>query len=227
MIINGPHWPHFICPNCRTVADLEAELDDPYANGEWEEVEAEESAPAVETPNPQESAPAVQPVKPSGVTDTPFESGVLVEAQDLSEPERSDMDMPDTGSDSGPEQTIQRATEDMGYLNIEPEPSPPNSAAGLVSSRSTSAPVNIVRKALSSNNSNVSQAGSFLDRHANRTPSPNAAGVEGPMTPRNDAGPFIFDGSAGRIASARAAEVASMNLNEAANTPPAPTSHPA
>src|SRR6187402_1811895 len=49
VIINGPHWPHFICPNCRTVADLEAELDDPYANEEWEEV-PEEAAGAVQPP---------------------------------------------------------------------------------------------------------------------------------------------------------------------------------
>jgi hypothetical protein len=34
IIINGPHWPHFICPNCRSVADLEAELDEPSAIAE-------------------------------------------------------------------------------------------------------------------------------------------------------------------------------------------------
>lgn len=30
------------------------------------------------------------------------------------------------------------------------------------------------------------------------TPSPPRAGAEGPITPRNDAGPWVFDGNAGR-----------------------------
>ena len=30
---------------------------------------------------------------------------------------------------------------------------------------------------------------------------------EGPLTPRNDAGPFVFDGSAGRVPDARPAVV--------------------
>ena len=56
-----------------------------------------------------------------------------------------------------------------------------------------------------------------------------AAMVEGPMTPRNNAGPFIFDGSAGQ-AGMRSANVESLNLNEAADSPvprPTPTTeHP-
>lgn len=31
------------------------------------------------------------------------------------------------------------------------------------------------------------------------TPSPPAPGAEGPITPRNDAGPWVFDGTAGRV----------------------------
>jgi len=33
-------------------------------------------------------------------------------------------------------------------------------------------------------------------------------GPEGPMTPTNDAGPFVFDGTAGRVSGARAALIA-------------------
>jgi hypothetical protein len=53
------------------------------------------------------------------------------------------------------------------------------------------------------------------------------AGVEGPMTPRNDAGPFIFDGSAGRGADVQLATLATMNLTAAASTPPPATPQPA
>jgi len=41
-IINSPMWPQFICPNCRAVADLEADVDDPFPDAEWEEVDAAE-----------------------------------------------------------------------------------------------------------------------------------------------------------------------------------------
>lgn len=32
----------------------------------------------------------------------------------------------------------------------------------------------------------------------NRSPSPSSSGAEGPITPRNNAGPWVFDGSAGQ-----------------------------
>ncbi|KAG6004486.1 hypothetical protein E4U21_001058 [Claviceps maximensis] len=35
-------------------------------------------------------------------------------------------------------------------------------------------------------------------REENRSPSPSSSGAEGPITPRNNAGPWVFDGSAGR-----------------------------
>ena len=35
-------WPQFICPNCRAVADLEADVDDPFPDAEWEEVDADD-----------------------------------------------------------------------------------------------------------------------------------------------------------------------------------------
>lgn len=43
-------------------------------------------------------------------------------------------------------------------------------------------------------------------------------GVEGPMTPRNDAGPFVFDGSGSR----RPGMAAITNLDEAASSPEDP-----
>ncbi|CAM1510388.1 Fc.00g007230.m01.CDS01 [Cosmosporella sp. VM-42] len=45
-----------------------------------------------------------------------------------------------------------------------------------------------------------------------RTPSPPGLnGTEGPITPRNDAGPWVFDGSAGRRADATTAEMTSLD----------------
>lgn len=168
-----------------------------------------------------------------------------MEAEDNSEPDRSshsDIEIAEASDDSGVDQGIHRATEEMGYLNIDQSPSPSQSAEDSHAqpvSNSTVAPVDIVRKAVGSGeSSHLEQPISHLGRRSTRTPSPNGLGSslseqvtsgEGPMTPRNDAGPFVFDGSAGRAADGRLVELASMNLNAAANTPPPPpppTSHP-
>lgn len=55
--------------------------------------------------------------------------------------------------------------------------------------------------------------------HARRTPSPPNAGVivqEGPLTPRNDAGPWVFDGDAGRASQDVSRPGAMVNLDAAA-----------
>ena len=41
-------------------------------------------------------------------------------------------------------------------------------------------------------------AGSNGNRRAIQTPSPPTNGAEGPITPRNEVGPWVFDGSAGQ-----------------------------
>lgn len=83
----------------------------------------------------------------------------------------------------------------MGYLNISNTSSQPS----LVSSdppqvsNATSAPLDIVRKP-------VPLSSAQLGSRSMRTPSPtngqSSSLAEGPMTPRNDVGPFVFDGRA-------------------------------
>ncbi|KAE8450899.1 hypothetical protein EG329_005339 [Mollisiaceae sp. DMI_Dod_QoI] len=238
VIINGPHWPHFICPNCRTVADLEAELDDPYANGEWEEVEVAEVANTSE--QAAEESEGNTTARTNGQNDKGDETRVIVEAEDetssRSHNGSSDGEVADSHEDAGLEHIIDQAADDLGYLHIEGSPSPSESTDSHPAhvSNSTVAPVDIIaRKPVpnpSSTTSRLEQPNSRLERSIMRTPSPNglgsslaadtSAGAEGPMTPRNDAGPFIFDGSAGRPSDLRLAAMATMNLNAAANTPP-------
>ena len=58
----------------------------------------------------------------------------------------------------------------------------------------------------------------------NRTPSPPGNGAEGPITPSNNAGPWVFDGSAGRRCSQDQAGMVSldaaadMDMNEASTS---------
>ncbi|KAG8407560.1 hypothetical protein J3459_015992 [Metarhizium acridum] len=44
-----------------------------------------------------------------------------------------------------------------------------------------------------------------------RSPSPSSSGAEGPITPRNNAGPWVFDGSAGQRAAAGSPEMRSLD----------------
>ncbi|KAI9051332.1 hypothetical protein LZ554_004379 [Drepanopeziza brunnea f. sp. 'monogermtubi'] len=216
VIINGPMWPHFTCPNCRDVSDLEAELEDPYANADWEPAEADDADATSELPPPVEPAPAVQ--EPSNrLAMLSEDTGILVEAEDHSEPDRSshsDVDIAEGSDSSGADQVVHRGVEGMGYLNIEESPSPSqDSDPDHAVSNATVPPVNIARKAVGNNGHDRSHL-----RPA-RTPSPTSgSGAEGPMTPRNDIGPFVFDGSAGRSAGGRVAELA--NLGGVSNTPP-------
>lgn len=235
VIINGPHWPHFICPNCRSVADLEAELDDPTTNGDWEEIESEDAS--AQPPEPRDAGVAVAtPEQPqnaaSGVGSE--DSGVIVGARGESD-HGSDLDIAEVSDDSDMAQAVNRATDGMVYMHLNDSPSAEGSHPTI--SSATTAPVDIIsRKAVgSASSARLAQADPRLDRGSARTPSPNglgssldvAVGVEGPMTPRNDAGPFIFDGSAGRASGAGLANVATLNLAPTADTPPhEPTPNP-
>ena len=57
----------------------------------------------------------------------------------------------------------------------------------------------------------VSGAGRVGHLRENRSPSPSSSGAEGPITPRNNAGPWVFDGSAGRLAVDGNAELSSLD----------------
>ena len=128
--------------------------------------------------------------------------------------------IPDASHDDDARPGVHDTIEDLGYLNIADSPAPSiDSQLGQTSS-STVAPVDIIsRKPL------VSTPNHFggLSNRGTRTPSPNGlpsslndhlTGNEGPMTPRNDVGPFIFDGSAGRETNLDISDGAPSNINE-------------
>lgn len=214
MIINGAHYPHFICPNCRTVADLEAELDDLVAPEDWEEVEAPEvDAPAPAATPAQATTSHISNQMRARDTST-NETGDTAIENELSEPELLSVPARNTGS--GP-QVGTIVEEDQNHSDSTDSETHPISNA-------TVAPVDIVVRRPSAAPSRNGHEDSTLERHSSvRTPSPNRLGsslgdpsplVEGPMTPRNDAGPFVFDGSAGRGEPAvNLAAMASMDIN--------------
>jgi hypothetical protein len=190
-------YPQFICPNCRAVADLEAEVDDPYADGDWEEVDADEvDAPA----QPIETALPVEPVQP--LEPVPGAAAVLI-------PRMEEFGQDPSTDESEPDLQHIEAESNV-ELSTESEPS-------LLKTNTSTLPVDIPRRSISHRRSEDHQeytASEPLVRNE-RTPSPvdgaqaNSSEI-GPMTPRNDVGPFVFDGSAGRVGPAGVTPMAAL-----------------
>jgi len=236
VMINGPFWPHFTCPNCRTVADLEAELDEPL-DGDWEDSSAIDTTPA-KVPSPPE--PKIDTSRQNrGPVITDETAHHISSEAGNSEPEHSgnsDGEIADTSDDSSSRsQRVNDVAEELGYINIRSD-----SSKGATTSQINNAtvpPVDIIpRKPISGISPTTPR-----ERSA-RTPSPTSlhpsspdpVSHEGPMTPRNDVGPFVFDGSAGRASGIRLnTAAASANINATADslTPQPQTSasspHPA
>ncbi|KAA8572545.1 hypothetical protein MFRU_003g02600 [Monilinia fructicola] len=234
VVINGPTWPHFICPNCRTVADLEAELDEP--DGDWEELAASdeevdavpESAADFTTPHdtepvaeaeeaavPQAADPTAAPSLPEPET---FEASDVHHTED-------DLDTSDESSTGPP--THEAGIEGIAFLHVGDSPASSTSATPTPqanNNNSTVPPVDIItRKPVPS----ASTASSSRVEHIRGSPSPNGIHPvladpltgEGPMTPRNDVGPFIFDGGAGRTNGLRLASgVGNLEYNDTPTT---------
>jgi hypothetical protein len=172
-ILNGPTWPNFLCPNCRAVADLEEDAEDPGDFEDWEEdAEQANGEPAAKVENggkdPHVTPRAsLAPVNGNGHQEE--DGGVSLAGL-------SNMNLNDS-----PQQPI---------------PQTPDRRAEPLTS-SVTQPVTI----------NVPGANEFSGLsplYPNQNDGLTPGGMhDGPMTPRNDAGPFVLDGSAGRAAGSR------------------------
>ena len=183
-------WPQFLCPNCRAVTDLEADIEDPEG-GNWEDENGTELSPE------------------------------MVPSHDLSDVISEEDGMAMSGEDDGLSNTTSRllsVTEDSHSI-------PSVTASSESTNIATSAPGLLTRRGArrisppfsraADRPASKSTAGSaqFLrpitptqpllgteefDESALRTPTTDMLIHDGPMTPTNNAGPFVFDGSAGR-----------------------------
>jgi len=186
--------------------------------------------PRREEPNSSEGTRVL--VEPPEPTETLPQHNVN---DDMEVAEASDVSSVDSGL--GGIIDNRRVPDDVHSNDDSPSPSDTESPAQHTSN-ATVAPVDIIsRKPLPGiPTARLEQSSSRMERTSTRTPSPNGlssssgdalAGVEGPMTPRNDAGPFIFDGSAGRGADVQLAALATMNLSATAESPLPETPQPA
>jgi len=210
-LLASPSYPIFICPNCRAAADLEAEVEDPE---EWEQLDSDEGDRSQE--------------------------GALLHARDSSDnqsslppPRKSKESVRSTRQAQAIPQPKEADAGDVTML-LEPPTHAVTQAEGAsltdsshsgrpsVSPYSTSTPVPIPSSASSQR---AVSGGAMIaigdGRRDARTPSPTGApvvlnGHEGPITPRNDAGPWVFDGSGVRMRVDGTAEGTSGNNPEAA-----------
>jgi len=212
-------WPQFICPNCRAVADLEADVDDPFPDAEWEEVDADDAAEEQVTSAQATNIASTLQVPSIERPSSSSRAGSVHGHRDSQE---------NTGEDTtGSESELQQA---MNHLDIAPHDTP---MTGPPESHSSIGPVNIrsgrsTAKHGDSSDGRTIASDTESSIRIDRTPSPSGrlpvgvgdilSGHDGPITPRNDAGPFVFDGSAGCAAGAR---MSALNLAVAMETPPA------
>lgn len=180
---------------------------------QWEELaaEAQEAVeptqpadiPTVRTSSERVSHPGTSEAEQAqrlSLTDGEMEAAEISNQEPVGASDDFDIEQQGTSSDPDVEASDESDTSPLSHLE---EFGTPNRSVG---SSATTAPVDILtRKAIGS-------ASTRIDRQATRTPSPGGlassldvarGGPEGPMTPRNDVGPFIFDGSAGRVSGAR------------------------
>ncbi|KAF1967942.1 FHA domain-containing protein [Bimuria novae-zelandiae CBS 107.79] len=191
-ILNGATWPNFLCPNCRAVTDLEADVDDPVDFEEWEEESPQENGDSrVDGESSQEDRHVTPKASTNGLnsvsSDEAWASGGHTSFSDL-EAAISNV-------------TIADNLDNIANLPVAGPSTPQRSPAPFASS-SVTQPVAINVTAANE----IAGLTPLYSRSSNGSDglSPNGA-AEGPMTPRNDAGPFVLDGSGstGRAAGQR------------------------
>ncbi|MCJ1415628.1 hypothetical protein MMC32_001960 [Xylographa parallela] len=204
-------WPQFMCPNCRAMADLEADVDDPL--DEWHDDEDEDADINVDSQhNPSN---LVSNPNPDG-TEVPVLSNVISSSNGRLDHESAYQELPSRSR----QLSITNATNEHPAATPLSNQPTPSSGPSLITRRLASRPsfgvVNEV-PALEDTNMNIDLAtNQSAIPHSPpitpcaagglRTPTPTAGEAldhVGPLTPRNDAGPFVFDGSAGRSAGRR------------------------
>ncbi|KJR88381.1 fha domain containing protein [Sporothrix schenckii 1099-18] len=230
-LLESPQYPSFICPNCRAAVDLEADVEDPPE--EWETMDIEEEESVVTGANNARSNDAsahhVKPRMPSDQRAGALSaSAAAADIGDTTMQVDSVMEDIDETTSTGPaalaQQQQQQQRNERQELDSrlqrqllveqqqqEDEPEPVTESHV---SHATSHPVPIPSGSRFPSTSSIANVPPTVSVNSNginneRTPSPTErhiapVGHEGPITPRNDAGPWVFDGSGIRIGSSRA-----------------------
>lgn len=189
-------YPSFQCPNCRAYSDLEADVD--VDMEEWAEEEEEPAAQNKDADANQLAQSEAKDHTDSADHETPQAS-----------PRRSEESY---GNGAGAPEDMQTTTTAQPVA----VPQPALNASGLLSRRQDrptlgpamgsdglSPPVNVIPMPKRPTEAEMQD---MLTQQRTQTETPNGELIiagEGPLTPRNNAGPFVFDGSGSRTGSRR------------------------
>ncbi|KAF2188969.1 hypothetical protein K469DRAFT_564943 [Zopfia rhizophila CBS 207.26] len=199
-ILNGHTWPNFLCPNCRAVTDLEADVEEPGDFEEWDD----DVANANEASNSQDDRQTTPRASQLPMINAPEATS----AQGNGQISLSDLEAALSTI------SIQDSLNQIANQN----PSTPQRLTNPAGSSSVTQPVSINMA-----QTNASLGVSPLFQNASDGLSPERV-PECPMTPRNDAGPFVLDGSAGRGTGTRSRDDSSPSSGStAAPLPPLQT----
>ena len=183
-------WPQFLCPNCRAITDLEADIEDPE-DGNWEEENGTESSPEMGPSRDTNCIVPEQEGKEIGSEDEGLSNSTsrLLSVRNDSHSTPSVITSSDSTNGANPAPGLLTR---RGARRISP---PFSRARDPSASKSTSGAVQFLRP--------ITPTQPLLgtedfNESALRTPTTDMLIHDGPMTPTNNAGPFVFDGSAGR-----------------------------
>jgi hypothetical protein len=211
-MLHDRSYPQFICPNCRAITDLEADVDMPENGEVWEEAEEPVDA-EIPVPNPDT------------VMMNDEGTAVTVVARDAGNPSNP-------GAANG---NIIMSIVPEASAGNQQEASRPNASTSNLMSRRQASNVSWLRTGAgvtsidmpeliapanahdpSTSTDETDETSPEENRHPLRSPTPlpnEQISTDGLLTPTNNAGPFVFDGRAGR-ASGRRLIVSAEDLSE-------------
>jgi len=199
-------WPQFLCPNCRAVADLEADVDDPN-DVRWEDEDADEldkvetdganadaCVPGTDEDDESLANSASRVLSIRNGTDQPSPPGMQAKQQ------RS-VPIVSTGQ---PSIHSRRNFANSAPFSLGPMPQQPFASRDYLRPVT---PGSLLREDFTPNSETATLPA--------MTPGVIELLADGPMTPTNNAGPFVFDGSAGRTAGHSVAAAVTQNAERA------------
>ncbi|MCJ1476709.1 hypothetical protein MMC13_005377 [Lambiella insularis] len=207
MLIDPRALSQFMCPNCRAMADLEADVDDPP--DVWKDEEDEDADANVES---QTSPPYTTTANLDG-TELPTLSNNISLSEGHSVDDSSTLNL----ASRSRQLSITNSTSNDPSIVSPNQPTDfprPSLLSRRIASRSS---VAAIEEAQAAEDAEADGMNVDFPNHNDAAPTrqalgglrtPTPTGGEsldhvGPLTPRNDAGPFVFDGSAGRAAGRR------------------------
>ena len=179
-------WPQFLCPNCRAVTDLEADVDDPNIEWEDEDIEPPENREMNTTPPVNGTEHESREVAVDGDDALANSPSIF---QDVADEGRLS---PSATTSSDPTNSAENDL--LACRGARPIPAPFSIEQDSSTPASTSSGrIDYLRP--------ITPTGPLMGLDINgdsiSTPTAEQLVEQGPMTPTNTAGPFVFDGSAG------------------------------